>query len=293
MHTSLNMLELADIRKQFIDKLAPLYEETEAESLFFIFMEDVFSYTKKDYLLGKVFAIDPDKKQKIDTLLKRLLSGEPIQYIIGTTQFMGLTLRVNEHVLIPRPETEELVDLIIRDAKLDDMGTAQFMDIGTGSGCIPIALKKHLPRVHVSALDISKEALEVAKYNAQLNNVSINFMLADILEWDIVFPDDLRYAVIVSNPPYITPGEKAQMHANVLQFEPHLALFVEEKAPLLFYETIAAFALQHLHPQGKLYFEVNRYYGSDVKRLLEKKGFSHVSLLQDLQGANRMIKAIL
>jgi len=287
------MQVLNDLRKKFITQLSSLYDASEAESVFFLVMEDVFHYSRKDFLLQKTFPFGATENDKIEDILRRLLTGEPIQYIIGSTRFMGIHLLVNKRVLIPRPETEELVDCVVQDYKADAIEELRLMDVGTGSGCIPIALKKHIPQAYVFAMDVSNEALEVAKHNALINNVSINFLLADILEWDIIFSDDIQFDIIVSNPPYIPPGEKDLMHPNVLQFEPHLALFVEEKAPLLFYETIAAFALKHLRPQGKLYFEINRHYGEEVKNLLQKKGFREVYLLQDLHGADRMIKALL
>lgn len=285
------MQQFEEIRKQFLDKLDPLYDKAEAESIFFIVLEDLFHYSRKDYLLRKSITFNSTDQAKLDGVLLRLLTGEPIQQLVGSTWFMGIPLKVSRDVLIPRPETEELVDLILRDQHVHPIQEARIIDIGTGTGCIPIALKKQLPNAHVTALDVSKEALEIAKYNVLENKVNINFMLADILEWDLIFAADTGFDIIVSNPPYITTSEKRFMHPNVLQFEPHLALFVEDKAPLLFYETIASFALKHLRPKGLLYFEINRNYGQEVKSLLTKKGFSQVVLLQDMHGADRMIKA--
>jgi len=287
------MQQLEQIRKQFLDKLAPLYDESEADSIFFVLLEDLFHYKRKDYLLRNPITFNLADQDKINGMLLRLLNGEPIQQLMGSAWFMGISLKVSSDVLIPRPETEELVDLILRDQQAHPIHEARIIDIGTGTGCIPIALKKQLPQATVFAVDVSKEALEIAKHNALQNKVSINFMLTDILEWELVFADELTFDIIVSNPPYITSSEKPFMHPNVLQFEPHLALFVEDKAPLLFYETIASFALKHLQPEGLLYFEINRNYGQEVKSLLTKKGFSNVVLLQDMQGADRMIKASL
>ncbi|GAA4794106.1 peptide chain release factor N(5)-glutamine methyltransferase [Olivibacter ginsenosidimutans] len=281
------------IRQRFLNTLSPTYGESEAESVFIIVLEDVFHYKRTDYLLGKPLALSAADEQQLEKILVRLRRGEPIQQIIGSTQFMGISLKVTKDVLIPRPETEELVDLILQDQQADRRPELRIIDIGTGTGCIPIALKKHLPEAHITALDISKEALEVAKYNALNNNTLIHFILADILEWDLVFTDEQYWDIMVSNPPYITHDEKWDMQAQVLEFEPHLALFVENKAPLLFYETIASFALQHLQPNGLLYVEINQKYGQEVKTLLQKKGFSNVSLFQDIHGADRMIKASL
>ncbi|QNL48605.1 peptide chain release factor N(5)-glutamine methyltransferase [Olivibacter sp. SDN3] len=285
------MQQLNHLKKEFIDKLSPLYPVSEIESLFAQVLEDALQLKRKDYLLDKSFTLSAAGLEKIKKISDRLLKGEPLQYILGVAWFMGLHLKVTEKVLIPRPETEELVDLIIQDHSSSIDQPLQIIDIGTGSGCIPSALKAHLRDAQVWAVDISREALEIAKYNAAKHHTSINFMLADILDWEFVFQDGQKFDIIVSNPPYITPGEKEEMHPNVLQFEPHLALFVEEKAPLLFYETIASFALEHLQPKGKLYFEINSNYGVEVKNLLYKKGFKVVRLLQDMQGADRMISA--
>jgi release factor glutamine methyltransferase len=286
-------MQLHKFQQQFLDKLIPLYDSSEAESLFFEVIQYAFHYNRAAYSLNKHIDITADKEEQINAILKRLTEGEPLQYILERAWFMGLPLKVNNKVLIPRPETEELVDKIIKDYQHVSHTPLEIIDIGTGSGCIPIALKKYLKEAHLHALDVSKDALEIAKQNAMDHHTSINFILANILEWDLIFQDDMKFDVIVSNPPYIPPNEQEAMHSNVLQYEPHLALFVEEKAPLLFYETIASFALIHLKKSGTLYFEINRNYGKEVLDLLQKKGFQHVFLLQDMQGADRMIKASL
>ena len=286
-------MQLDKIQQQFLDKLIPLYDSSEAESLFFEVIQYAFRYNRATYSLNKHIDIAGDKEEQINAILKRLTEGEPLQYILERAWFMGLPLKVNNKVLIPRPETEELVDLIINDYQHVSHTPLEIIDIGTGSGCIPIALKKYLKEAQLHALDVSKDALEIAKQNAIDHHTPINFILADILEWDLIFQDDMKFDVIVSNPPYIPPSEQEAMHSNILQYEPHLALFVEEKAPLLFYETIASFALIHLKKSGTLYFEINRNYGKEVLDLLQKKGFQHVFLLQDMQGADRMIKASL
>lgn len=284
-------MQLNNIQQQFIDKLVPLYDASETESLFFEVVHHVFALSRTAYLLNKHLEISADQEEQVNAILTRLVGGEPIQYIVGIAWFMGFPLKVTDNVLIPRPETEELVDLIIKDYQNSTETALEIIDIGTGSGCIPITLKKHLKQANVHALDVSREALAIAKQNAKEQQTVIKFMLADILEWDLIFQDDKKYDVIVSNPPYIPPSEQSAMHGNVLQYEPHLALFVQEKVPLLFYETIASFALKHLEENGTLYFEINRNYGKNVIDLLHKKGFKQVSLLQDMQGADRMIKA--
>ncbi|MFC6100698.1 peptide chain release factor N(5)-glutamine methyltransferase [Olivibacter domesticus] len=286
-------MQLHEIHHQFLNKLVPLYDASEVESLFFEVIQHVLNYNKATYIFHKHIDIPTDKEDQINVILKRLTEGEPLQYILERAWFMGIPFKVTDKVLIPRPETEELVDLIINDYQNIASASLEIMDIGTGSGCIPITLKKHLKQAHLHALDISKEALDIAKQNAKDQHTYVNFLLADILEWDLIFQNDMKFDIIVSNPPYIPPSEQEAMHSNVLQYEPHLALFVEEKAPLLFYETIASFALIHLKENGTLYFEINRNYGDKVADLLRKKGFQQVLLLQDMHGADRMIKASL
>lgn len=286
-------MQLEAVKKRFIEKLAVLYEATEAESIFLIVLEDLLGYSRRDLLLHKSMSLNDEQLDQLEDAASRISAGEPVQYIIGHTPFMGLSLHVNQHVLIPRPETEELVDLIIQDLKLSNSSEPKLIDIGTGSGCIPIAIKKYVNQAQVYALDVSVEALAVAKQNAADNQCPVHFMLADILEWDIIFAEEVKFDVIVSNPPYITNSEQKGMHPNVLQFEPHLALFVEDQAPLLFYETVAAFALAHLEKGGKLYFEINRNFGQEVKDLLTKKGFKNILLKQDIHGADRMVRASL
>lgn len=286
-------MQLHEIHHQFLNKLVPLYDTSEVESLFFEVIQHVLNYNKAAYILHKHIDVSTDKEDQINVILKRLTEGEPLQYILERAWFMGIPFKVTDKVLIPRPETEELVDLIINDYQNIASAPLEIIDIGTGSGCIPITLKKHLKQAHLHALDISKEALAIAKQNAKDQHTYVNFLLADILEWDLIFQNDMKFNIIVSNPPYIPPSEQEAMHSNVLQYEPHLALFVEEKAPLLFYETIASFALKHLKENGSLYFEINRNYGDKVADLLRKKGFQQVLLLQDMHGADRMIKASL
>jgi len=285
------MQQFEAIKKQFIAQLGALYEPAEAKTIFFMVLEDVFGYSRNTLLSGKSITLSEAQGVQLNTITNRLCAGEPIQYIIGSTQFMGISLKVTKDVLIPRPETEELIDFMMQNLRQSNIQKPRIIDIGTGSGCIPIAIKKQVADATVFAMDISPEALAVAKENATNNQCTIHLMQADILDWDIVFDENLKYDIIVSNPPYITNSEQAFMHPNVLQFEPHLALFVEDQAPLLFYETIASFALVHLAKGGKLYFEINRNFGQEVKNLLQKKGFKDILLKQDMHGADRMIRA--
>ncbi|MBP3943541.1 peptide chain release factor N(5)-glutamine methyltransferase [Sphingobacteriaceae bacterium WQ 2009] len=282
------MRRIADFEVEFINELANLYDRQEAEELYSLLVENKLQIKRAAYKLRQDEFLTEEQEQVFKQALAALKTGKPIQYILNEAHFYGLTFEVNPYVLIPRAETEELVHYILQQHTSPQ--ALKLIDIGTGSGCIPITLKKHLPAAQVSSLDISKEALLTAQKNATNNDVAIHFINADILEWEYLFSDQ-QFDIIVSNPPYITPKEKDDMHLNVLNFEPHLALFVEEVAPLLFYETIASFALAHLREQGDLYFEINRYYGAQTKDMLQKKGFQEVRLIQDMYGADRIIHA--
>src|SRR5690554_519790 len=254
------MHSLQKLRSEFIQALAGRVDEAEAAAMFRHLEADVPRAQLRD---------------RMQEVLPGLLSGKPFQYVIGTSWFYGLTLEVNEAVLIPRPETEELVDQIIKDVKEwkpDSLGEAlRILDIGTGSGCIALALKKNLPEVQVDAMDVSVAALGVARQNAENLELEVRFMELDILEWDLVVDEAVKWDVIVSNPPYITPAEKREMEAHVLDFEPELALFAPEEAPLIFYQHIPDFARVHLKASGALYFEINQAFGQEVVFLLEKK----------------------
>ncbi len=285
------MRPIVAIEQQFVNDLANLYDTNEVKHIYFLLLEHRKGWTKTDYLLYRNDALNEEDSAWLAAALQALKVAKPIQHILGHTWFMGMKLSVNDSVLIPRPETEELVDLIIREHRLDQQKPLHIIDIGTGSGAIAIALKKAFPSAIVYALDISKEALHVAKQNASNQSVDLAFINADILEWDSFFQPGQTFDIIVSNPPYITVDEQRNMHRNVLAYEPHLALFVAESAPLLFYEHIATFALEHLHTAGSLYFEINRRFGQEVCGLLRKKTFGEVRLHQDIQGADRIIHA--
>lgn len=259
----------------FMDQLSHLYEKDELQSMWRWWRQGLATAAQLD--------------TEFDRIVAALKQGRPYQYVMGEAWFMGMKLYVDEAVLIPRPETEELVDRIARQfASTQELS---IIDIGTGSGCIALSLKKRLPHARVHALDLSAEALQVARKNASTHQLDIQFMQADILEWDVILDKSLGFDVIVSNPPYITPAEKADMTPQVLQYEPELALFVEQEAPLLFYQYIADFARHHLRPSGKLFFEINRKYGAETVDLLNKMGFEQVLLIQDMQGADRMVEA--
>ena len=219
--------------------------------------------------------------------IRELQTAKPIQYILGETEFFSNRFFVNENVLIPRPETEELVDWVLQEYP-DKSEKIKILDVGTGSGCIAISLAKALPNAVVTAIDVSEGALKVAKRNAELNSVVTYFLQQDILRIETL-PD--KYDIIISNPPYVRELEKKEIRHNVLEYEPHLALFVPDNNPLLFYDKIATLAQQTLNPNGSLFFEINQYLGQEMQTLLEQKLFTEITLRQDLFGNDRMIKA--
>lgn len=274
--------------------LSETYEAREAENLFKYGLEDYF---KKRYFDIRDFDLNDDEIEELNYIFEKISNHYPIQYIFNRAHFYGLDFFVDESVLIPRPETEELVHLILSENKQEKLAV---LDIGTGSGCIAISLKKNRPDWSVFAIDISENALEVAKVNALKNHTEIEFFNHDILPTTDFFVDTrlymetddaapLKLDIIVSNPPYIPFREQERMSPSAVQFEPGEALFVEDAQPLLFYDKIADFALQHLTTHGKLYFELNEFNSNEVKTMLESKGFKHVYLKQDLAGKDRML----
>ncbi|CAL2077916.1 Release factor glutamine methyltransferase [Tenacibaculum sp. 190524A02b] len=279
-------MRLKEYRISFNNQLISIYPQTEIDTFFFYLIEEYLGLHRIDYSLQPNFEIPENKQILFNTAIERLLKEEPIQYILGKTEFYGLTFKVTTDTLIPRPETEELVEWILKDT----IENANMLDIGTGTGCIPISLKKHLPKATVSAIDISYKALEVAKQNAKINNTSIQFIESDILKINNL-PN--TFDVIVSNPPYVRNLEKTEIKNNVLNNEPHLALFVEDKNPLIFYKKIADLATKHLKKGGFLFFEINQYLGKETVEMLAIKGFKHIELKKDLFGNDRMIKASL
>jgi release factor glutamine methyltransferase len=267
--------------------LSEKYPHQEAESISYLLMEDLLGLKKIDVVVDKITNQEDEVIKRMNNAIQRLKKYEPLQYILGKTEFYGFTLQVGPGVLIPRPETEELVDLIIKRHSNYD-SELKILDICTGSGCIPIALKKHLPIAEIYALDISPEALSLAKKNALQNQVEINFYESDVLKDNLLIRD---LNIIVSNPPYVKLSEKSLMKENVLNYEPHLALFVEDHDPLIFYRQIIKEAQIALKPGGKIYFEINEALGEQVKQLLEKYNFNQILIHQDLQGKSRIVEA--
>ena len=279
-------MTLKDFREDCIKQLSTEYSKEESQSFFYIIAEYILELSKVHVALNLTRELNITDLQKVNQIINKLLKHQPVQYIIGKTEFYGLDFKVNKHVLIPRPETEELVDWIIKDI---DSISLNILDIGTGSGCIAIALSKHLNYCKVEALDVSEEALKIAKHNAQFNKAAVDFKLEDVL-MPINF--EKTYDVIVSNPPYVRVSEKQQMKKNVLDNEPHLALFVEDDDALLFYRKIITLAMKSLNLKGALYFEINEYLGAQVIQLMKKEGFSNIELRQDVFGKDRMVKGI-
>ncbi|MFC0778525.1 peptide chain release factor N(5)-glutamine methyltransferase [Flavobacterium sp. HJSW_4] len=281
-------MKIKQYRTQFIKELAPFYDAYEAESFFYLILEDKHQLRQIDLALNHELVFDENDFMIWDELLKQLKKEVPIQYLLGKTNFYGLDFEVNENVLIPRPETEELVEWIINEnASPDKNKKIRILDIGTGTGCIAISLAKNLPNAEVFGIDVSKKAIETAKRNAIRNDVDVTFMLLNILEAEeFACPFD----VIVSNPPYVRNLEKVEIKKNVLDYEPHLALFVEDNDPLIFYRKIASLAQNGLQEKGKLYFEINQYLGQEMIDLLENMSFENVELRKDIYDNDRMVK---
>lgn len=264
--------------------LATYYPESEISGFVRYILEHITKRSYHQLLLSDIHFSEGQTKV-VQQYIERLQQYEPIQYIIGETEFFGLPFYVNKHTLIPRPETEELVELVLKE---NTQYQPSILDVGTGSGCIAIALAKHIPNAKVTAWDFSKGAIEIANKNANLNKVQVKFDQVDVLG---EYPTDQKYDIIVSNPPYILDSEKAEMEKNVLDYEPHSALFVPNNKALLFYERIADISLELLTENGKLYFEINRAKGQETVEMLASKGYYDIELLKDLSKNDRMVSA--
>lgn len=283
-------MNIHDINNRLQNELAGLYDEREAASIADWVMEKITGWKKVDRVVNKQVALSSGQKEQLAKYTSELLQYRPVQYVLEEAWFMGLRLLVNEDVLIPRPETEELAEWILTD-NAPGAVPKRILDIGTGSGCIPIALKKNRPEADVYACDVSREALALAATNARLNNADILFMHCDVL--DDLSATSLPYAdLIVSNPPYIPVSNQSSMQRNVLDFEPSLALFVSNDDPLLFYKKIADIAAKRLNKGGGVYLEIHEEAGGSVTGLLKEKGFNTIELRKDMQGKDRMIKAV-
>ncbi len=277
--------------------LIKIYDDKEAASIAELIIEKISGLKKTDRILNKQQILNKTQIDILQEYQKQLNENTPLQYVLHEAWFAGIKFFVDENVLIPRPETEELVEWIIQDVTDNLALTISYspltiLDIGTGSGCIAIALKKKIVNANLYAFDISESALQIALLNAQQNNTEINFFKANIFEYQNNNNLPL-FDIIVSNPPYIPKKELAEMHANVISYEPHLALFVPDENPFLFYDVISNFSLLHLKQNGVLYIEIHENYANNIEKLLQKKSFKSIEIKKDLQQKNRMVKAVL
>lgn len=294
-------MNVQELKHNFILNLEGLYPIEEAQSFFMLLIKKHLNLSRLQIALNPEIFISEEVNDKFNDAIKRLKIFEPIQYIIGETEFFGLPFKVNSNVLIPRPETEELLAWILdsfssmeKDIEPKRNNSKTILDIGTGSGCIAISLANNLKKATITGIDISESALRVAEHNASLNKVTVDFIKADVLNtekeyWKRLF-GDLKFDNIISNPPYIRELEKEQLAPNVLEHEPDIALFVKDEDPLLFYKRIAQLSKIYLKSDGAVYFEINQYLYKDLVEMLKTEGFKKIKLRKDIFGNNRMIK---
>lgn len=290
---------LKELKQYIQNELNTIYEVSEIDAFLYRLVDFKLGLNRIDFVLQPQLVIREEDQLFFEKVIVDLKQEKPIQYSIGETDFYGLTFMVTPDTLIPRPETEELVDWILNDIRHyeeEQLSNLSLVDIGTGTGCIPISLAKNLPKAKVLAVDISKEALKIAIKNAKQNEVKVEFIEQDILKQDELVKEassslNQQFDVIVSNPPYVRELEKEEIKKNVLDNEPHLALFVDDTDALLFYREISKYAKTHLKENGVLYFEINQYLGKETVELIQSLGFSEVELRKDLSGNDRMIKA--
>jgi release factor glutamine methyltransferase len=281
------VIKIKEYKNSFINSLLPFYDKMEAESFFYLILESRNQIKRVDLALDVDKEFSEDEISNWNIILEKLKRQIPVQYILGTTEFYGSKFLVDENVLIPRPETEELVDWIVKlNSNLSKTQILKILDIGTGSGCIAISLAKNILNSEVIAVDISEKALAIAQKNAISNKVKVTFLQKNILETNHL---DHKFDIIVSNPPYVRKLERAEIKSNVLENEPHLALFVSDNDPLIFYKKIAELAFAHLNPNGQLFFEINQYLGKETQDLLESIGLKNIELRKDIYGNDRMI----
>ncbi|WP_069660154.1 peptide chain release factor N(5)-glutamine methyltransferase [Arcticibacter eurypsychrophilus] len=282
-------MQIGKIETIFVQSLNGMYEDNESKALASIAIQEVCHLSYGQLMMNKQTIISSDYHTEILHILEELKKGIPLQYILQIADFYGHRFIVKPGVLIPRPETEELVDWILKEIQSSKLSNFNLVDIGTGSGCIPISIKIKNSHSSIIGIDISDVALEIARQNSIILNTDIQFIKGDILNNDMKF-EPKSFDIIVSNPPYITSSEKSYMHANVIQNEPHIALFVTDEDPLLFYRRIIQFAVQYMKPTGLLFFEINEHLGDETIQLLKQYNFTAV-LRKDISGKDRMIKA--
>ena len=280
------LMMLKELYRNFLVQLQKIYSLSEATAITDWVFEKMASLKRSDVLKNPEKTIPPAADELIQNTLQQLLLHKPVQYVLGEAWFYRMKIKVNEHVLIPRPETEELVEQLIKDRK-SKLTDPAILDIGTGSGCIPIAIKKNLPASKLTAIDVSKDALTLAKENAVLHNAHIGFTELDFLD-ETNWPALGLFDIIISNPPYIPINEKEKLAKNVTEFEPHLALFVPDRSPLIFYQKIAVFGRDHLLPNGKIYLETHEDYAKETAALFHKN-YQTVMVKKDMYGKERMI----
>ena len=286
---------MKELQNRILGSLGRIYDATEASNILRQICLDVLGISQTTFFLKDRVSLNREQEIRLEQILHDLETGRPLQYAIGSTTFCGLELQVDERVLIPRPETSELVEWMLQDTTATSKGA--FLDICTGSGCIALAFASARRAWNVHALDISHDALEVAQSNAIANSLNVEFRQQDILK-AFISPTPERaaekqYDIIVSNPPYVLDREKADMTTQVLDFEPHLALFVPDSDPLRFYRAIAEYSLTHLNTGGTLYFEINPLFATETRLMLQERGYRDVLIRRDISGNERMIKAIL
>lgn len=292
-----------DCRRYYASQLESIYGSDEANALIMILLEHYFNIDRVKIALEPDLRLSESELLTLHFAVKELLKNRPIQYIIGETEFCGMRFFVNENVLIPRPETQELVEKLAvssyqfssfrpkRSEVEKSPANVSILDIGTGSGCIAISLAKMIPNSDVTAMDVSEKALEMARKNAKANGVNVHFVLDDILQPTTAELIDNQFDIIVSNPPYVCESEKLEMRANVLDHEPSSALFVPDSDPLIFYRKILEFAQKALKPNGQIWFEINERFGKETAELCHSKGFKNVEIIKDFRGKERIVRA--
>lgn len=287
-----NILEIKILHQNISEQLRAAYTAQEAQSLAWWLIQHFWKVGRHEAILGKPITIKPTDFQELTTVIDRLLQHEPIQYITGYAEFMDKKIKVNKHTLIPRPETEEIVSYIIGNNIVESQNAIIF-DVCTGSGCIAVTLADAFPKAKVSGIDVSPEALAVARENSNAYQLNINWLEGDILQevvWKNIFPEG-QIDLLVSNPPYVTQAEKKLMQANVLDYEPALALFVPDQEPLLFYEELAKIAAYGLKSNGYICLEINEQFGKQTAKCLAKQSFVNIRIVADMQGKDRMVLA--
>ena len=285
-------MTLNEARTVLTKELSTIYDNDELKNIIDLVLEYITNMSRMEQVKSKMAYLTCTQLENLDIITERLKHNEPVQYVLGQAWFAGMKFKVNKNVLIPRPETEELVDWVIKESQQSNVKSQNILDVGTGSGCIPITLKKNLPEVNLSAIEVCSEALFTATENAIEHTAEVDFILLDFLDEE-KWTELGQFDIIVSNPPYIKQSEKDIMHIRVKEFEPHLALFVPDTDALLFYRKLSDFSLKHLKPGGSLFLEINEALGDTVVSLFRSAGFINIELKKDLQGKDRMVKAMI